>query len=697
MVLNRMKISKKVIFFASAFSILLIILLSICQFPKKQKVWTTESWKLHPSDSNSERNIADGPRLDLPPGRYRLQWQMDLDGEAEIQFLNTNDVKMDPERIVVHEDNSWDEIYFDIKEPVHNFGVHVNVISGSEPELYSLRLTSPNYSDHIITIAFLLLFMILWMNKIRMGMTEDAKRNLIILAIAVFVSSVPAFRNALVSGPDSAFHACRVLNVADGLAAFEFPVRISSFLYNRYGALTSVFYPDLFLYPVSVLILLGASITYSMQVLFIGVNICTAYVTYSSCKRLFHECEPALCASILYVMSSYRLYTTFAMQAAGAVLGIAFLPLFISAVVDILCDNYNRWPYLTLGAFCIFESHLITALLSAGFAFVMVLLFLKKLIKEPERIAALVKAVLLTVCVCAFTLIPLLQELLTNEYTQPVQFGFSSSSMNLPDIMDYVTGIGYLPMIFGCLFLAMDSRYQSLKYKILLFMGFLAILLSSEFFPWTIVERFLGTLPSIIQFPNRFWVYGVSILCICGALSAVAFLGKIGKPSVLLLVVSAVSLFPVFDRIFGRPAGISFGEGANPFCIIPEYQLMGTDLSATRERQLICSEESIEVTNYERFATGAELHVNSREAGSITLPIFAFDKYQVQIGNQTVPYTRGVNNRITFEVPAGSNQKVLVRFVEPVLWRVSEIISVVAIAFLLFRIWKIKKSLSCTE
>ncbi len=45
------------------------------------------------------------------------------------------------------------------------------------------------------------------------------------------------------------------MNITDGLKSGQFPVRVGGFSYNGYGAVTSVFYPDLMLYPLAMMVM----------------------------------------------------------------------------------------------------------------------------------------------------------------------------------------------------------------------------------------------------------------------------------------------------------------------------------------------------------------------------------------------------------------------------------------------------------
>ena len=82
--------------------------------------------------------------------------------------------------------------------------------------------------------------------KGRMG--AERLSVVLILGVAVMFSVMPSLKPSLITGHDTFFHLTRVRNLAQGLREGSFPVRVAGYTYRGYGAATSVFYPELFLY-----------------------------------------------------------------------------------------------------------------------------------------------------------------------------------------------------------------------------------------------------------------------------------------------------------------------------------------------------------------------------------------------------------------------------------------------------------------
>lgn len=445
-------------------TVLCVLVLWIKGFPAKEGIWTSDSWNMRASESNAEQSVAVGPFLNLGPGNYRLQWQIDLeeDSYVEIRLLSTNGVAVDPAVIVLTDENAWSEIWFEIPDAVQNFCANVYRISGSEPVVHALRLTSPRYKDHVYSIAFILFggLMIGWLAAY--GVLKKEWEAIVILATAVVIASTPMFGNALPDGGDIRFHLSRLVNLADGLKTLELPVRIGSFSYNRYGAVTSIFYPDLFLVPFALMLLSGASLTYTVQTFFVFGNILLAILSYISSRWMMKNKLAALCTAVFFVLCVKRVSDIYSATRIGGNIAACFIPVFYAALYEVLLGEYRRWPYLVIGAFGIFESHIMTTFLTGLFAVAYIIMNLPIIIKEKERRKAMTLAIVLTVGVCASTLVPLAECLLSGNYTGVVQYGFSQMVLPLNVILDKET-LGYLLILGTVLFLLQVNQPKGLK------------------------------------------------------------------------------------------------------------------------------------------------------------------------------------------------------------------------------------------
>lgn len=168
-----------------------------------------------------------------------------------------------------------------------------------------------------------------------------------------------------IDGHDGIFHLARLENLRSALMTGQVPARVGGFSYNGFGALTSVFYPDVFLYPFALMRMLGATQVYTVHVLFICIHLASGLSMFSAARRMTGNEESAACAAVFYVLALYRLSNLYIRFALGEALAMVFLPLFFEGIWRVAWDDGNP---VTLGvsAACIFLSHMITTLLCAG-------------------------------------------------------------------------------------------------------------------------------------------------------------------------------------------------------------------------------------------------------------------------------------------------------------------------------------------
>ena len=183
----------------------------------------------------------------------------------------SNDAQITPAEIVIQPDQWEDEAWFELREHTHSFAINLDFMSGTYMRLDNIRLYTPFYTDSAFTFAAVLLALCLLATLYLCGrLTAQGMRELALLALAVALTSLPCLGENSPLSYDTHFHAARIMNLADGLRSGQLPVRVGGFSYNGYGAITSVFYPDLFLYPFALMLLAGASIEYVMSVLTIA-------------------------------------------------------------------------------------------------------------------------------------------------------------------------------------------------------------------------------------------------------------------------------------------------------------------------------------------------------------------------------------------------------------------------------------------
>ncbi len=667
----------------------LVAVLWVMDFPAKQTYWTTDKWTVKTEETNPEGGlVAYGPNLNLAPGRYRLEWKVDVENAAEIRLTSNNGGRIEPEKIDLVRDDSWGETWITVLDPLYHFCANVVVPEGQEYEVYSLRLSSQRYKDNIILIALVLgALALLWKWKER-GIDPARREFVCTLAVTVLLASIPVFGDTLPNGVDFRFHMGRFVNLSEGLREMQFPLRIGSFSYNGYGALTSVFYPDLMMVPFAALLLCGCSLTFTVQLMVVFTNAFIGAMMYISARRILKNQQAALCAMVLYVTCTFLVTEIFVFMRIGGDLLFGFLPLYFVSLYEVVTGDRTRWPVLALGAVGLTECHVVTTFLTIFFSILIVLLNVRQLLREKERILDIIKAALMTACVCSFSVVPLLQCLLSGEYTGVVEFGFSKAGVPLSTLVHYSKGIGLMLLIAIALYVTYQHRLPILDQMLAL--SVLSIFLASDFFPWSLVERVTGRWITSIQYPARFLYFPVMMLPFVGGWALGKTLIRIPRQSMVVLLMSALFLIPVYQRIESRPRSIQTGEWATTFLDNPEYQMHGTDLGkmVTRNIEL---EGKGQIEDYTRVSTGARMRVRAEEDMRVSLPILAFPYYRLTLDGQSIPYEKGENNRVTFTVPKGTEGQLLLRFEEPLLWRVCEGISLAGAILLCALLYGMRK------
>lgn len=202
--------------------------------------------------------------LSLPAGTYRLRYMLSGDGDTVLRLKNDDGAQITPDEFAIPADEGEGELEFEIEEACENFALEVEFASGSYLDIYDFELFTPEYQDDAFTLLFFAVGACLLYGLIVTGrLTRENMAPALLIGFALLIANSTAFKSTFTCGHDGVYHVARIQNLADGLRSGQFPVRLGGFSYNGYGAVTSVFYPDVFLYPFALMLLGGASVAYA--------------------------------------------------------------------------------------------------------------------------------------------------------------------------------------------------------------------------------------------------------------------------------------------------------------------------------------------------------------------------------------------------------------------------------------------------
>lgn len=660
-----------------------IALLFMTGILDKQKTWTElkqeytggdNLWRVE--DGDAYGTVATGPYFDLPVGTYRIKWQIEGDGENRIVLSNSNDAAVTPDEFIIYPDKWQDEAWFEIKEHTHSLSVNVQFASGSWMQLHNIRLYSPMYTDNAWTVSLLLIALCALVTMHLLGrLTPQGMKEIALLAIAVLLVSQPCLGENSPMAYDTHFHAARIMNLADGLRSGLLPVRAAGFSYNGYGAMTSVFYPDLLLYPWALALLGGASITWVINSLVVVVNALTAACMYSCAKRMLGHRQGAMCAAILYVFSIYRLEDLYCRLMVGEMLAMAFVPVFLLGLYEVILGDKRRWPVLVLGATLVFRSHMLSTVLCAGVALVMGLLFIRKIFKE-KRLSAIAAAIAAALLINLNQIVPMLMSVKAGVNTTVVGFGFAGAALSLEQLLRPGEYIGLALLVGAAAFVAADAQEKSARRVLWLIFaaGAACAVLATNIIPWGHVSVLTRGLVDTLQFPWRFLLLTSVCFALCGGDGLARLLGGNGlRAATAALALGMICSMPYIGTMSPYDYELEFGQGAKTYMIYPEYQIEGTNVNDTRSHEVLLDGEA-QLTHYEKRGTRIDAHVQAAQETALSFPLFGFPGYEACVDGETAPWRLGENNRLTVAVPAGAHH-VQIRYAGKTLWTALDILS----------------------
>ena len=697
---------KKKRFAALALCAALILVVFCTGILDRQKTWVDMPYQLQHFDGGLSREgeaygvMNEGPGLTLPAGMYRVKWMIEGDGDNRLLLKTKNGVKAEPAEILLPAGQTQGIAEFSLPAAAQGVELLVSYDSGSMIRVNDIRLYSPVYRDHAFTFALVLLSVwVLYALHLCGVLTPVRRGKLILIGMAVLIASTPALKDTICIGHDTTFHLVRLCNLADGLAHGHFPVRAGGFSYNGYGAITSVFYPDIFLYPFALLMNAGASVQYAVNLFFIAVNAASAASMYAAAKRIFREDWTAVCASILYTLSIYRISDVFTRYAFGEMTAMVFLPLFLLGLYEAVLGDKRKWAQLGVSAACIYLSHMLSTLICALTAAGVCVLFIVKIVRE-RRLAAIVKAACLAGALCAFQLVPFIQYSLQGigaaelakdpayAAIAPAQlFLLGEGEMSMdprdPSLATFALEIG-LPLLLAAglvLYTAATAEKKEERNPFALLLvaaGSFFALMATTMFPWSYVRVLTRGLSDYLQFPWRFLMMTAVCFALAGGWGLSKFARGHGEQmAAAALCVAALCALPTITDETRNADYIAYGETVSPHLLYTEYTIPGTKTSPTKKQALLL-DDGVTVTDYHKHSTEAVMQVQAPQGGTVTLPLFGYDGYRAELDGREIAWTLGENNRLKAELPVGAQGELRVWFAGKAIWRAAEAVSLLA-------------------
>ena len=554
----------------------------------------------------------------------------------------------------------------------------------------------------------------------------SARTKYIVLGICAIslLAALPSLTNNTFKQHDYLFHINRILSIADALSSGYFPVRIHFRLLHGYGFANSIFYGDILLYFPAVLYNMGMSVQMAYKAYLIAVHIGTAYIAWWCFNKMTDDYKVALFGSLIYTLSAYRITNIFIRGALGEYTAMMFLPLICYGFMHIYGmpdSEKGTWKDsfpLCMGLTGCLQSHLLTVEMSAVFIVLFCILKLKKTFAK-NRFILLSKTLAATVLVNLWFIVPLLDysrypfkimDYRPEIYKDGLSFYEILSVFFRDNGMRIFIGAPFIVATGWYLFLVIKQGKEfKLAEKANWFLGFgwLAVFMTTYYFPWKLLRSIsmtVYTFFSSVQFTWRYFSVATVLLAFLAVLTAnyLRINGKGKSCTAFMLTLSLLGVIPVlmfyqdYATNFQRLTFYSEQDISSDHIMDDFYLPSETDRELLTITKPTSTDAELTVLNYTQENHRFEIDCNnsSGESKILEMPLINYKGYAAydKKTNKSLEIVNSSNNTLNVKIPKGYSGTVKVEFREPYYWRLSEVISLLAIVFYLFLCFKRKKT-----
>lgn len=547
------------------------------------------------------------------------------------------------------------------------------------------------------------------------------------LTCIFMVSSLSVMAKFSTEGHDSGFHFARIVGLSGALLSGNLPVRIQPDWLHGYGYAASVCYGDVLLYIPAILYALGAPLLYVYKLYVLLINAGTLFISYLCFRKISGSKYIGIACSALYCLSITRLLNMYLRAAVGEYSAFMFLPLILLGMKEIYdvsndeCKNYG-WLYLCLGMTGIIQTHVLSVEMVGIFIAITVLIVIKRMSKSV--FSSFLKSVIATICLNLGFLIPFLDYAADSlkVFADKSVYGIQYFGLSLYELLSFGTtatgkavdalngpaeripeslGMGMLVAILLTMIILAKCRdwKQNEKGQLLLTaaLGCLAAWMSTYYFPWNRLAALpvLKNIVASIQFPWRFLSITVPLLTYMACLALVKFGETFGKEKLSYLLIG-ICMICAFQGLFCQDLMNRNAQGyqmvydnrsnLNVSRIVSsgEYLLEDTNVDLTWT-DLDVTGENVIISDTDRNGTQMDVACQAGEHAWLEFPMFAYKYYRCKdiSTGETYSVIRGTNNKIHIDLPDNYQGTLKVYFAEPWYWRVSEIISLITLVWLL--------------
>ena len=681
--------------------------------------------------------------ISLQPGRYRLvidyvaKDTISYDNWISLFDLHSRNY-LEQEKIRFYNGSTIIEKEFELKSIAQNLELVIHYGGFGTLGIKGIRIEENmmarlgEWLSLLMIFSVFDVFYVLFFCRSLLGVSEEKRWRTFLLTLTVIFASVPMFKEVLSSGHDLYFHIGRIQGIADGIRDGQFPVRIYSTANNGYGYACSLFYGEILLYFPAVLYLLGMSLTRAYQIYIIAMNIGTAVLSYWCFSRMLRDKRAGMLGSFLYTCAAYRIINMTRRAAVGEFSAMMFLPLILYAMWIMVSEKSGKserrraWIYLAFGVSGLIQTHILTLQMVLLFLILFCLVKWKQILQK-QNLFTIGKAILLTVALNLWFLIPFLQYY-GGEYNVNTGNGnyLDSSTLYLPQIFGVFFSyeginvkngmVDEMPLTIGFALTLGALGFLSYRVKngeckepvyrlgvVTAVLGMIAVWLTSVYCPWYILYKWnfpIAKTLTAIQYPWRYLTPATILFVVTSACFASLMRRKYGEKmalacSVLLILVNVLTVGNFYTNYMNGVRDNEYiSRSGAEFRLDTLYLPRGMNVDLFDSVDLICG-EGVGIEQYHSEQTGVEIRCynDGGQEQTMTLPLVYYPNYQVKdmMGKVEIGVEKSEDGRVIVSLPPGYEGTISVKFISSLIWRVAEVISLGSLLGIIAYIIRLRK------
>lgn len=549
-------------------------------------------------------------------------------------------------------------------------------------------------------------------NILREIQSNKKSQYCIFFVVLVFLTLFMMFcfgSSSSCSGFDFSFHYRRLYTLIDALQHDVYPSFYVDFSnVDGYGYFTKGFYSDIIMIPFA-FVGTFTSVYFAYDLMVFTMTILCGIFMYHTVNVVYKSSYTASIAAILYTFAVYRLYDFYQRGALAEALSFTFLPIVFLGIYYIVKGDYRRkWYVLAAGYSLLIYTHTIASVLMFVTLLILLIIYSKSLIKEPERLIYLLLAGIVTIFVTSYYTFPMLEQLSSNSFyldsRSPgggagygkvgfdyILWGFISG-IAYPD-RELWTGIGILLtlLLFFRFFIKRkkDDRLRSADIGVII--GICFIIAISRIFPW---GRFPFSLLSFIQYPWRLYEFVSYFFAIAGAY----YLSSVIIKDRQRLVVSVVIVLAVMATTYMQSENYKSIDSSKDLpadvralALEPTYEngynLIGREYlpSALEDIYYVHSRgekvegmsDSTQISNLRREYNTVVFNVSLNKPDTLTLPLLYYLGYTATLDGEKLHVMQG--DMAFVNIPVTQSGEIRAWYGGTTIQRVSLYISLISI------------------